>query len=93
MRAGVRSIEHGTLLSEPTLRLRKEENVWFVPTYSAMVDISDAGGDYDDPGLQIRGRFMLPQLQSTVRLALSRRQVRDWRRHRVQPPQRGTNRR
>jgi imidazolonepropionase-like amidohydrolase len=69
VRAGVRSIEHGTFLSEATLRLMKEQNVWFVPTYSAMVDISDSGGDYDDPGLQIRGRFMLPQLQYTVRLA------------------------
>ena len=69
VRAGVRSIEHGTFLSETTLRMMKEQNVWFVPTYSAMVDISDAGGDYDDPGLQIRGRFMLPQLQYTVRLA------------------------
>jgi imidazolonepropionase-like amidohydrolase len=69
VRAGVRSIEHGTFLSEATLRMMKEQNVWFVPTYSAMVDISDAGGDYDDPGLQIRGRFMLPQLQYTVRLA------------------------
>ncbi len=70
VRAGVRSIEHGTFLSEATLRLMKEQNVWFVPTYSAMVDISDAGGDYDDPGLQIRGRFMLPQLRYTVRLAM-----------------------
>jgi imidazolonepropionase-like amidohydrolase len=69
VRAGVRSIEHGTFLSEATLRMMKDQNVWFVPTYSAMVDISDAGGDYDDPGLQIRGRFMLPQLRYTVRLA------------------------
>jgi imidazolonepropionase-like amidohydrolase len=70
VRAGVRSIEHGTFLSEPTLRMMKEQNVWFVPTYSAMVDITDAGGDYDDPGLQIRGRFMLPQLRHTIREAL-----------------------
>ena len=70
VRAGVRSIEHGTFLSEATLRLMKEQNVWFVPTYSAMVDISDAAGDYDEPGLQIRGRFMLPQLRSTIRIAL-----------------------
>ena len=35
-----------------------------------MVDISDAGGDYDDPGLQIRGRFMPPQLRATIRVAL-----------------------
>ena len=70
VRAGVRSIEHGTFLSEATLRLMKEQNVWFVPTYSAMVDISDTGGDYDDPGLQIRGRFMLPQLRFTIKQAL-----------------------
>jgi len=69
VRAGVRSIEHGTFLSEATLRLMKERDVWFVPTYSAMVDISDSGGDYDDPGLQIRGRFMLPQLRVAIRQA------------------------
>jgi hypothetical protein len=40
------------------MHLMKGQNVWFVPTYSAMVDISDGGGDYDDPGLQIRGRFV-----------------------------------
>ena len=70
VRAGVRSIEHGTFLSEPTLRMMKDGNVWFVPTYSALVDISDAGGDYDDPGLQIRGRFMLPQLRVAIQQAL-----------------------
>jgi imidazolonepropionase-like amidohydrolase len=70
VRAGVRSIEHGTFLSESTLRMMKEQNVWFVPTYSAVVDIADVGGDYDDPGLQIRGRFMLPQLRQTIRDAL-----------------------
>jgi imidazolonepropionase-like amidohydrolase len=35
-----------------------------------MVDIGDAGGDYDDPGLQIRGRFMLPQLRYAIHEAL-----------------------
>jgi imidazolonepropionase-like amidohydrolase len=70
VRAGVRSIEHGTFLSESTLRMMKEQDVWFVPTYSAVVDIGDVGGDYDDPGLQIRGRFMLPQLRHTIREAL-----------------------
>jgi imidazolonepropionase-like amidohydrolase len=50
--------------------MMKEQNVWFVPTYSAMVDIGDAGGDYDDPGLQIRGRFMLPQLRYAIHEAL-----------------------
>ena len=70
VRAGVRSIEHGTFLSEATLRMMKENNVWFVPTYSALVDMSDAGGDYDDPGLQIRARFMVPQLRVAIQRAI-----------------------
>ena len=70
VRAGVRSIEHGTFLSEPTLRMMKDNNVWFVPTYSALADMSDAGGDYDDPGLQIRARYMVPQLRVAIARAI-----------------------
>ncbi|MFN8059854.1 MAG: amidohydrolase family protein [Vicinamibacterales bacterium] len=70
VRAGVRSIEHGTYLSEATLGLMKAKGVWFVPTYSAVVDIADAGGDYDEPGLQIRGRHMLPRLREAIRDAV-----------------------
>ena len=70
VRAGVRSIEHGTFLSEPTLRMMKENSVWFVPTYSALADMSDAGGDYDDPGLQIRARYMVPQLRVAMERAI-----------------------
>jgi len=70
VRAGVRSIEHGTFLSEPTLRMMKDNNVWFVPTYSALADMNDAGGDYDDPGLQIRARYMVPQLRLAIARAI-----------------------
>ncbi len=70
VRAGVRSIEHGTFLSEATLRMMKEGNVWFVPTYSALADMGDTGGDYDDPGLQIRARFMIPQLRVAIQRAI-----------------------
>ena len=70
VRAGVRSIEHGTFLSDATLRMMKDNNVWFVPTYSALADMSDTGGDYDDPGLQIRARFMVPQLRVAIQRAL-----------------------
>jgi imidazolonepropionase-like amidohydrolase len=70
VRAGVRSIEHGTFLSEPTLRMMKDNNVWFVPTYSALADMNDAGGDYDDPGLQIRARYMVPQLRVAIARAI-----------------------
>ncbi|MEO7963907.1 MAG: amidohydrolase family protein, partial [Gemmatimonadaceae bacterium] len=69
VKAGVRSIEHGTFLSDSTLRLMKEKGTFFVPTYITVVDLIEPGGDYDDPILTIRGKFMLPVLGETVRRA------------------------
>jgi len=66
VRAGVRSIEHGTYLSDATLQLMKERGTYFDPTYSVVIDISEAGGEYDNPGLQIRGQHMLPRLRETI---------------------------
>ena len=60
VRAGVHSIEHGTYLSDDTLRLMKEKGVYLDPTLTATQDLSDPEGDYDNPILQIRGRAMLP---------------------------------
>lgn len=34
VKAGVRSIEHGSLITEPTLKLMRERGVYFVPTLS-----------------------------------------------------------
>lgn len=69
VRAGVRSIEHGTFLSDSTLRLMKERGTYLVPTYITVVDLTEPGGDYEDPILTLRGRFMLPVLGETVRRA------------------------
>ncbi|MFN8058869.1 MAG: amidohydrolase family protein [Vicinamibacterales bacterium] len=69
VRAGVRSIEHGTFMSETTLQAMKERGTFFVPTYSTVVDLIEPGGDYDDPVVHVRGKFMLPYLQRTVRKA------------------------
>jgi imidazolonepropionase-like amidohydrolase len=69
VRAGVRSIEHGTYLSDPTLRLMKEKGTYFVPTYATVVDVAEPGGDYDVAALRIRGAHMLPRLRSTVERA------------------------
>lgn len=66
---GVRSIEHGTYLSEETLRLMKERGTYLVPTVAVVQDLMDAGGDYDDPVLQVRGRHMLPRVMETVATA------------------------
>lgn len=64
--AGVRSIEHGTFLSDSTLRLMASQGTYLVPTIAVVTDLTLPGGDYDDAGLQIRGRFMLPRLRETA---------------------------
>jgi imidazolonepropionase-like amidohydrolase len=69
VKAGVRSIEHGTYLSDETLKLMKEKGTFLVPTYSTVVDLVEPGGDYDHPALQLRGRHMLPRLADTIRRA------------------------
>ncbi len=69
VKAGVTSIEHGTYLSDSTLALMKARGTWFVPTYVTVVDLSQPGGDYDDPVLRVRGANMLPRIAETVRKA------------------------
>ena len=66
VRAGVRSIEHGTYLSDETLRAMKERGTFFDPTYAVVIDIAEAGGDYDVPALRIRGAHMVPRIRDTV---------------------------
>ncbi len=61
--AGVRSIEHGTYLSRSTLELMVDRNVFLVPTIAVVADLTEPGGDYDQPLLQIRGRHMLPRVR------------------------------
>ncbi len=67
--AGVRSIEHGTYLSETTLRMMAERGTFLVPTIAIVRDLTIAGGDYDNAVLNIRGRHMLPRVQEMARNA------------------------
>lgn len=67
--AGVRSIEHGTYLSRATLELMVERNVFLVPTIAVVADLTQPGGDYDQPLLQIRGRHMLPRVRQMAATA------------------------
>lgn len=69
VRAGVRSIEHGTYVSDATLALMKEKGTYFVPTYTTVIDLVEAGGDYDVPALRLRGAHMLPRLRGAVERA------------------------
>ncbi|GMR23064.1 MAG: amidohydrolase family protein [Acidobacteriota bacterium] len=66
---GVRSIEHGTYLSEETLTLMKERGTFLVPTVAIVEDLMNPGGDYDDPVLRVRGRHMLPRVMEVVATA------------------------
>jgi imidazolonepropionase-like amidohydrolase len=69
VKAGVRSIEHGTYLSDSTLTLMRQRGTYLVPTYITVVDLTRPGGDYDDPILTLRGAHMLPRLAETVQRA------------------------
>jgi imidazolonepropionase-like amidohydrolase len=63
VRAGVRSIEHGTYLSDETLDMMAERGTYLVPTIAVVEDLTKPGGDYDSPVLQMRGRHMLPRVR------------------------------
>lgn len=67
--AGVASIEHGTFLTEETLRLMAERGTALVPTYTTLVDLDEPGGDYDHPVLDLRADFMVPRMEETLRMA------------------------
>jgi imidazolonepropionase-like amidohydrolase len=64
--AGARSIEHGTYLSEETLKLMKERGTWFVPTWITMHEMNEEQYDYV---LRLRGHHMVPNLENAIRMA------------------------
>ena len=64
--AGARSIEHGTYLSNKTLRLMKARGTWFVPTYVTMDAMNEERYGYV---LRLRGKHMVPQLERAIREA------------------------
>lgn len=68
--AGVRSIEHGTYLTEETIKQMKDQGTYLVPTYSTVIDLTEPGGDYDHPVTTIRGLHMLPQMENMIRTAM-----------------------
>jgi imidazolonepropionase-like amidohydrolase len=69
VQAGVTSLEHGTYVSDDTLALMRRRGTYFTPTISAVVDLAQPGGEYDQPCLAERGKAMLPVLQAAVRKA------------------------
>jgi imidazolonepropionase-like amidohydrolase len=69
VKAGVRSIEHGTYLTDEALKLMAEKGTFFVPTFATVIDVAEPGGDYDNRDLRLRGAHMLPRLEHTVKRA------------------------
>ena len=69
VKAGVKSIEHGTYLTPRTLKLMKKMDTFLVPTFTTVLDLTQPGGDYDNPVLIVRGQHMLPSLETTVKMA------------------------
>jgi imidazolonepropionase-like amidohydrolase len=62
--AGARSIEHGTYLSEDTLKLMREKGAWFVPTLITMMEMNEEQYDHV---LRLRGSHMVPRLEQAIR--------------------------
>ena len=56
VRAGVRSIEHGTYLTDETLQLMAKQGTYFDPTADIVNDLAEAGGDYDNAALEAARR-------------------------------------
>lgn len=66
VRAGVRSIEHGTYLTDETLQMMAKQGTYFDPTADIVNDLAEAGGDYDNAGLKRRGEMMQPILRAAI---------------------------
>jgi imidazolonepropionase-like amidohydrolase len=70
VRAGVDTIEHGTYLSDGTLRLMHEKNVCFTPTLAvSAMDINPSSDSAEAAALAIRSRGMLPRAREAARHA------------------------
>jgi imidazolonepropionase-like amidohydrolase len=67
--AGVRSVEHGTLVSSETLDLMRDRGTCFAPTLSFWEDMLDVGGEYSDTALATRAKEMLPRARAATAAA------------------------
>jgi imidazolonepropionase-like amidohydrolase len=73
VRAGVRSLEHGTYADDATLDMMKARGTFLVPTLAAMSPLADPSGQGADAvTLQIRTHHMAPVVCAMVRRARSR---------------------
>jgi imidazolonepropionase-like amidohydrolase len=70
VRAGVRSIEHGTWVDDESLAEMKRRGTFFVPTLAVMSPLGDpVGNSAQDVALQLRTQSMMGPLRIAVRKA------------------------
>ncbi|MFT6882004.1 MAG: imidazolonepropionase-like amidohydrolase, partial [Marinoscillum sp.] len=71
VRAGVKTIEHGTYMSEATMKLMKEKNAFYIPTISAgmaVARLSQVEGYYPDMVAK-KASVIGPQISATFAAA------------------------
>jgi imidazolonepropionase-like amidohydrolase len=71
IRAGVRTIEHGSLITEPTIKLMREQGVCFVPTLSGFYAIpaATANSTPDEKAMSARGQMMIQHALEAIAVA------------------------
>ncbi|WP_426490705.1 amidohydrolase family protein [Hymenobacter sp. 102] len=67
IRAGVTSIEHGTLMDDETMKLMKKYGTWYVPTITAGKSVADSAKipNYYPPLVTPKALAIGPKLQDT----------------------------
>ncbi|HEX8614361.1 MAG TPA: amidohydrolase family protein [Telluria sp.] len=67
LRAGIDSIEHGTIMDDETIALFKKHGAWYVPTMSAGRYVADKAKepDYYSPLVRPKAAAIGPQIQAT----------------------------
>ncbi|PJJ59160.1 metal-dependent hydrolase family protein [Hymenobacter chitinivorans] len=67
IRAGVTSIEHGTLMDDETMKLMKKFGTWYVPTITAGKSVADSAKipNYYPPLVTPKALAIGPKLQTT----------------------------
>ena len=71
VQAGVRTIEHGSLITEPTIKLMEEKGVCFVPTLSAFYagPPPTANASADEKELSARDKMMIQHSHEAILIA------------------------
>jgi imidazolonepropionase-like amidohydrolase len=69
IRAGVASIDHGSLVDEEAIRLMKKHNVFLVPT-TGLVDYVMEGIDNNNPKIAAKAKYVLPLAKENLARAI-----------------------